>query len=589
MRPTGAAASTSSGPTHRHHSPAARRHRAAPGDRDQPRLSADIARVVSGADRRARRPPPARVAEQAGRRARLRALGAADRLQRRGRVDADHFAHAGMDRRRASRWCCARPASRNRCCRSASVARPSRSTIPLVNAWATGDVVRPDVLRAVQRAARPRRGQPRHRRSTSRSTAIRAASLPRDAGTAWASSTDRDFHAAAGLCRVALSVGHLWPVDQVDYWARPDGAVPAGRLHGAHARSRVQRPDGQRGHRARAVLRPDEGPARRVLPADVGAGLRAGASALVRHQRLHAAGSALPTISASTDFAAVNEGVAVCLTDGTIIYRRITDISASGGNSLVTVDAAWGVGAVERERRPHQPDGAQPLRQRRHDDGWRTPLTAERALSFQQVFGMSFAPSRAAASSGDPVQLFFFKYGPNLGDLLRLHRRHGEHHGQRRHLRAGPDRSATHQRRTARSTSRRSRSTPTSARIAELFRVYPPAYVVSLIIRQGHIGDPDSEFLVIWAGRVVGGQRAGRGGDAVGRARIDFAASAGPEPPLPIWLPASALRAAMPLADKASKTVTATVSSVNGASVTLVAGWNGAFAAAKFLGGCSNG
>jgi hypothetical protein len=36
---------------------------------------------------------------------------------------------------------------------------------------------------------------------------------------------------------------------------------------------------------------------------------------------------------------------------------------------------------------------------------------------------------------------------------------------------------------------------------------------VSLIIRQGHIGDPDSEFLVIWAGRIVAAHR--EGGEAV--------------------------------------------------------------------------
>jgi hypothetical protein len=38
-------------------------------------------------------------------------------------------------------------------------------------------------------------------------------------------------------------------------------------------------------------------------------------------------------------------------------------------------------------------------------------------------------------------------------------------------------------------------------------------------------------------------------------------------------------------ADKASKTLSATVSTVDGATVTLGAGWNGAFSGAKFLGG----
>lgn len=39
--------------------------------------------------------------------------------------------------------------------------------------------------------------------------------------------------------------------------------------------------------------------------------------------------------------------------------------------------------------------------------------------------------------------------------------------------------------------------------IAELFRVYPPSQTVTLVIKTGHIGDPDSDFNVIWTGRVL--------------------------------------------------------------------------------------
>ena len=39
--------------------------------------------------------------------------------------------------------------------------------------------------------------------------------------------------------------------------------------------------------------------------------------------------------------------------------------------------------------------------------------------------------------------------------------------------------------------------------VAELFRVYPPSQPVTLIIRHGHIGDPDAEFGVVWTGRVL--------------------------------------------------------------------------------------
>ena len=36
--------------------------------------------------------------------------------------------------------------------------------------------------------------------------------------------------------------------------------------------------------------------------------------------------------------------------------------------------------------------------------------------------------------------------------------------------------------------------------LAELFRIYPPSSVVTLTIFEGHIDDPDGEFLAVWAG-----------------------------------------------------------------------------------------
>ena len=43
--------------------------------------------------------------------------------------------------------------------------------------------------------------------------------------------------------------------------------------------------------------------------------------------------------------------------------------------------------------------------------------------------------------------------------------------------------------------------------VAELFRSYPPSNVVRLTIFQGHLSDPDGEFLVIWSGRVSSNKR----------------------------------------------------------------------------------
>lgn len=39
--------------------------------------------------------------------------------------------------------------------------------------------------------------------------------------------------------------------------------------------------------------------------------------------------------------------------------------------------------------------------------------------------------------------------------------------------------------------------------ISEIFRMWPPSYVMSLLIWQGHSNDPDGQFKVIWAGRAI--------------------------------------------------------------------------------------
>lgn len=44
---------------------------------------------------------------------------------------------------------------------------------------------------------------------------------------------------------------------------------------------------------------------------------------------------------------------------------------------------------------------------------------------------------------------------------------------------------------------------PRYSEIAELFRVYPPSYVVGLILYQGHANDPDKDYLAVWTGRVL--------------------------------------------------------------------------------------
>jgi hypothetical protein len=50
--------------------------------------------------------------------------------------------------------------------------------------------------------------------------------------------------------------------------------------------------------------------------------------------------------------------------------------------------------------------------------------------------------------------------------------------------------------------------TPQNVDLARRFVYAPPSQVITLIVRQGHIGDPANEFLVSWTGRVLGHKRA---------------------------------------------------------------------------------
>lgn len=124
--------------------------------------------------------------------------------------------------------------------------------------------------------------------------------------------------------------------------------------------------------------------------------------------------------------------------------------------------------------------------------------------------------------------------------------------------------------------------------VAELFKVYPPTQEVVLIIREGHIGDPDAEFKVIWTGRVLSGKW------------LDSDAELTCEP-ISTSMRRSAMRRHYQYgcphavyqgdelggchASKIAATVSATVDSIDGATVTLEAGWEGSFAPGKFRGG----
>jgi hypothetical protein len=158
---------------------------------------------------------------------------------------------------------------------------------PLVNAWAIGDVVRPSLFglfnaQIVLGPAQRRRCGVRHwhRLLSGRRASARG-------GTAWASLNSIEVFTPLPDYAGSPSVGHIWPIDQVDYGrgrtAQFRPVATSWRARSRPSSTACRRP----GRAARAVLRPHERPPRRLLRADVGERLRAGRVGDLRIQRLH--------------------------------------------------------------------------------------------------------------------------------------------------------------------------------------------------------------------------------------------------------------------------------------------------------------
>jgi hypothetical protein len=197
---------------------------------------------------------------------------------------------------------------------------------------------------------------------------------------------------------------------------------------------------------------------------------------------------------------------------------------------------------------------------------------------------MSYEDYESSRELGDPIQLFKFIYGPDPSNYYAYTDSTEEQTVDGITYVPKPVNRDTINADGTLDKSAIKVSIDVGTEVAELFRVYPPAYVVSLIIYQGHLEDPDSEFLVIWAGRIVGCQRKGSEAELSGEPVSTSLRRPGLRRHYQYGCP-HVLYGPMCRADKASKTVSATVSSVTGATAVMTAGWSGAFAADKFLGG----
>lgn len=125
-------------------------------------------------------------------------------------------------------------------------------------------------------------------------------------------------------------------------------------------------------------------------------------------------------------------------------------------------------------------------------------------------------------------------------------------------------------------------SMPQETEVAELYRVYPPTDAVSLVIFQGH--HAESEFLVIWSGRVLSCARDGHEAELTCEPVSTSMRRPGLRRHYQYGCP-HALYGPQCGANRAARTVTVNIVSVSGTSVNLTSGWEGAFTRAKFLGG----
>jgi hypothetical protein len=252
----------------------------------------------------------------------------------------------------------------------------------LANSFASGDVIRPvffGLLDATTGSSRPN--------SDAAAINVSVNSYPGGeplevAGSPWATLGSYEVFVLAADYGSQPTLDHVWPVEQVDFnrgrtaqfrpidWAAVHVEATFSGLTVTKA-SEVEQFFGRRKGRRGAFYLP--GGARDFLPTSYGS-----ASFTV-------AGTALADDLGSVDYIDVNEGVAVCLLDGTTIYRRISSIAVASGNSIVTVDSAWGVSLssanVSRISR-------MPLVRFASDEmttSWRTPLVASTRLTFQQV------------------------------------------------------------------------------------------------------------------------------------------------------------------------------------------------------------
>lgn len=125
---------------------------------------------------------------------------------------------------------------------------------------------------------------------------------------------------------------------------------------------------------------------------------------------------------------------------------------------------------------------------------------------------------------------------------------------------------------------------PQDLALPELFRIYPPSQVVSMIIRQGHLSDPDNQFLACWSGRVLSCSREDNEAKLSCEPVSTTIRRPGLRRPYQYGCP-HVLYGSECRANKVAATTTIVPTSFGGVTLTLPVNWVTAARAQKYLGG----
>lgn len=203
---------------------------------------------------------------------------------------------------------------------------------------------------------------------------------------------------------------------------------------------------------------------------------------------------------------------------------------------------------------------------------------------------MTYSTYEGSVEDGGPIQLYRFVYGTEAGEYLAYTNSteeigvdHGGSIGLINYQPIPIQRGNIVSNGTLDKSSVKI-SLDVGTDLAELFRVYPPSSVVTLTIYEGHLDDPDGEFIVVWAGRIIAASREGSALNLSGEPVSTQLKRTGLRRHYQYGCP-HALYRGLCGANKAAATVASTVTAIDGTVVTLAGGWNGAFTAAKFVRG----